>query len=49
MAGQEQRSVMRARVLYLHPMTVKKLLRLKKEAEVDGAYRVLPDGSMRCC
>lgn len=31
---------MRARVLYLHPMTVKKLLRLKKEAEVDGAYRV---------
>ena len=31
---------MRARILDLHPMTVRKLLRLKKEAESDGAYRV---------
>ncbi len=31
---------MRARVLKLHPMTVRKLLRLKKEAEADGAIRV---------
>ena len=31
---------MRARELNLHPMTVKKLLRLRKEAEADGVYRV---------
>jgi len=31
---------MRARQLQLHPSTAKKLLRLKKEAEVDGVYRV---------
>jgi len=31
---------MRARKLDLHPMTVKKLLRLRKEAEADGVYRV---------
>ena len=31
---------MRARLLRLHPMTVKKLLRLKKEAEAEGAARV---------
>jgi transposase len=31
---------MRARSLRLHPMTMKKLLRLKKEAESDGASRV---------
>ena len=31
---------MRARLLDLHPRTIKKLLRLKKEAEGDGAYRV---------
>ena len=31
---------MRARKLYLHPMTVKKLLRLRREAQADGAYRV---------
>jgi transposase len=31
---------MRARKLYLHPMTVKKLLRLRGEAEADGACRV---------
>ncbi len=31
---------MRPRRLTLHPMTAKKLLRLKQEAESDGAYRV---------
>ena len=31
---------MRARVLQLHPMTAKKLWRLRNEAEVDGVYRV---------
>jgi len=31
---------MRARRLTLHPMTAKKLLRLKREAEGDGVYRV---------
>ena len=31
---------MRARVLRLHPRTVDKLLRLKREAEEEGAYRV---------
>jgi transposase len=31
---------MRARILDLHPGTVTKLLRLKKEAESDGVYRV---------
>ncbi len=31
---------MRARVLCLHHNTVKKLLRLKKEAETEGVYRV---------
>lgn len=31
---------MRPRQLRLHPMTVKKLLRLRREAESDGAYRV---------
>ena len=31
---------MQARLLHLHPMTAKKLLRLKKGAEADGAYRV---------
>jgi hypothetical protein len=31
---------MRPRELKLHPMTVRKLLRLRKEAEEDGAYRV---------
>ena len=31
---------MRARILRVHPMTAKKLLRLKKEAEAGGAYRV---------
>jgi transposase len=31
---------MRARVLDLHPMTVKRLLRLRRDAERDGAYRV---------
>ena len=31
---------MRARILDLHPGTVKKLLRLKKEAQSDGVYRV---------
>jgi len=31
---------MQARMLQLHPQTVKKLLRLKKEAEAEGAYRV---------
>ncbi len=31
---------MRARRLRLHPKTVQKLLRLKREAETDGAYRV---------
>ncbi len=31
---------MQARVLKLHPMTAKKLLRLRKEAEAEGAYRV---------
>lgn len=32
--------IMQPRVLSLHPSTVNKLLRLKKEAELDGAYRV---------
>ena len=31
---------MRPRMIQLHPQTAKKLLRLKKEAESDGAYRV---------
>ena len=31
---------MQPRVLCLHPRTVKKLLRLRKEAEIDGQYRV---------
>ena len=31
---------MQPRVLKLHPMTAKKLLRLRKEAEAEGAYRV---------
>lgn len=31
---------MHARILRLHPQTAKKLRRLKKEAEVDGVYRV---------
>ena len=31
---------MRPRALKLHPRTVQKLARLKKEAESDGAYRV---------
>jgi transposase len=31
---------MRAKVLKLHPKTVEKLKRLKKESEKDGAYRV---------
>ena len=31
---------MRPRLLRLHPMTAKKLLRLKKEAEAEGATRV---------
>ena len=31
---------MKARELYLHHKTKEKLLRLKKEAEIDGAYRV---------
>ena len=31
---------MRARTLRLHTMTAKKLLRLRGEAEGDGAYRV---------
>ena len=31
---------MRARVLQLHPMTAKKLGRLRNEAEVEGVYRV---------
>jgi hypothetical protein len=31
---------MRARRLKLHPMTANKLLRLKREAEGDGVYRV---------
>ena len=31
---------MQARLLHLHPMTAKKLLRLRREAEADGAYRV---------
>ena len=31
---------MQARILRLHANTVKKLLRLKKEAEIDGQYRV---------
>ncbi len=31
---------MRARILALHPRTAEKLLRLKREAEGDGAYRV---------
>src|SRR5260370_12479240 len=28
------------RILYLHPKTYKRLLRLRKQAERDGAYRV---------
>jgi transposase len=28
------------RILYLHPKTYKRLIRLRKEAERDGAYRV---------
>ena len=31
---------MQAHVLKLHPMTAKKLLRLRKEAEAEGVYRV---------
>jgi len=31
---------MRARTLRLHPKTKQKLIRLKKEAEIEGAYRV---------
>jgi hypothetical protein len=31
---------MRARLLKLHPSTYKRLIRLSKEAERDGAYRV---------
>ena len=31
---------MKPRMVYLHYKTVEKLFRLKKEAEVDGAYRV---------
>ncbi|OGT63493.1 MAG: hypothetical protein A3E85_04555 [Gammaproteobacteria bacterium RIFCSPHIGHO2_12_FULL_45_12] len=31
---------MRAKILKLHPKTIDKLKRLKKESEVDGAYRV---------
>lgn len=31
---------MRARIIRLHHKTVEKLLRVKKEAEADGAYRV---------
>lgn len=32
---------MRARVLKLHPKTIVKLQKLKKESETDGAYRVV--------
>src|SRR5437660_10286418 len=28
------------RILYLHPKTYKRLIRLRKQAEHDGAYRV---------
>src|SRR5437588_12064644 len=28
------------RILYLHPKTYKRLIRLRKQAERDGAYRV---------
>ena len=28
------------RILYLHPKTYKQLIRLRKQAERDGAYRV---------
>ena len=31
---------MRARVIRLHHLTAKKLIRLRREAETDGAYRV---------
>ena len=31
---------MRARRLELHPKTVQKLLKMKKEAEIDGQYRI---------
>ncbi len=31
---------MKPRMVHLHHKTVEKLLRLKKEAEIDGAYRV---------
>ena len=31
---------MKARILSIHKNTAKKLLRLKKEAEIDGEYRV---------
>lgn len=31
---------MRAKILKLHPKTIDKLKRLKKESEIDGAYRV---------
>jgi len=40
MAGQLWRYAMRARVVDVHAMTAKKLLRLKKEAEAHGAHRV---------
>ena len=31
---------MKARFVQMHPMTAKKLLRLRREAEADGQYRV---------
>ena len=33
-------ALMQARILQLHPKTLKKLKRLKKESEIDGTYRV---------
>lgn len=36
----EWSSIMQPCVLHLHPSTVKKLLRLRKESEMDGQYRV---------
>ena len=36
----EEKTIMRPRLLKLHHQTAAKLLRLKKEAELDGAYRV---------
>jgi transposase len=36
----DRRKVMHPRIVHVHPSTYRRLLRLRKEAEGDGAYRV---------